>query len=122
MTLALERKDAQQVVERIGDIGTLVRRGLGRDPIEVLQCHDMVNAQSAGMSHIGAYQLDEAAVGLGLQRLWVKRRQSPVLASWIEDIRWGANSGVTDNYTGICPVPRPTDHRDTDLQIGTARR
>ena len=70
----------------------------------------MVDPQPAGVPHIGAHQLDKAAIGLLAQRARVERRQPPSLAGRIEDVRRRADLGarhhrrVVDPGLGAGPV------------------
>ena len=77
---ALERGDAREIGERVVEIGACRGRRALRDHVEPLERHDMVDAQRAGVPHVGAQQLDEAAIAARPQALGMRRRQTPLLA------------------------------------------
>src|SRR3954469_22600628 len=98
--MALQCKDADQILDRITDIST--GRGLLalRHPVEMLQTHRVVDQQSACMSHVCAQELNKAAISLFSQCARMKRRQSPVLAGWVVDVGWRADLGRRYHRSG----------------------
>ena len=95
VALALERDLADQFVDGIGDIGAV--RGLGAlgDHEQPRQAHRVVDAQHAGVAHVGGEQLAEA-----LPAGRARRRRDRAAA--------GASSGpVGENVSGGAPTVAP---------------
>ena len=77
--LAFERDMADEVVERIGEIGAVGRlRAVGNEE-QPLQAHRVVDAQHAGVAHVGAIERGEPRPALAGAGERVGRRQVPVL-------------------------------------------
>jgi hypothetical protein len=99
--LAFQSQDPDQVIERVANTSAVGRGAPLGDAVEVLQAHDVVDAEPSGMTHIGADELDEAAVSLFPQCVRMKRRKTPVLARRIKDVRRRADMRASQKGFGI---------------------
>jgi hypothetical protein len=63
----------------------------------VLERHDVVDPQAAGMAHVGPHQIDEAGIGFVPQGQRVEGRQAPVLSGRIEQVRRRSDMGGGDH-------------------------
>ena len=83
---AFERDMADEIVERIGEIGAVRRtRAIGNKE-QTLQAHRVIDAQHAGVAHVGAVDSAERGPALARAGQRIGRRQAPVLpldGEWI---------------------------------------
>ena len=125
---ALERDMADEVVERVGEIGAVRRPcALGNEE-EPLKAHRMVDAQHAGVAHVGRIERAQrrpAFAGAGER---IGRRQVPVLPLDGERIGRGANRCALRQRAGVRPgfgaVRRRPDGEvavEADLEAALAR-
>ena len=70
----------------------------------MLQGHDVVDAEPAGVPHVGAYQFNEAVITLFPQRGGIKGRQAPILPGRIINVRGTAD--LRTRYDRRCIRPR----------------
>ena len=84
VAMALEGDDREQLVRAVVDVGAVLRAPSRRDPEQAHQAHDVVDAQRAGVAHVGAQRLDDDAVAGRSQSIGPERRQAPGLAFAIE--------------------------------------
>jgi len=103
VALALERDDAEQVVERIVHVGAVAGLSSAGHPEQPREPHDVVDAKRPGVAHVGAQRGDEWRVGGRAQPLGRERRQSPVLAAQVEIIRRGTDARLD----GVQALVRP---------------
>jgi len=103
MVQAFTGDQAEQVVKRVMHIGAFGGRRVGRHPEQPHQTHHMVDAQRAGVLHVGTQDVDERLVADGAQVLWHEGRQTPILAKQIEFVGRGASAGaaVGDGKHGL---------------------
>ncbi|SAF22454.1 Uncharacterised protein [Enterobacter cloacae] len=87
MTLAFQRQDRQQIVNRILHVRPVIRRFTVRDPPQAQHGHHVVNTQRAAVLHVGAQQVDKRLVRARRHHVWIHRRQAPILAERAQDIR-----------------------------------
>ena len=119
VALALQGEDAEQVVERIGDVGALGRRCARRHPEQAGQVHHVVDAQRAAMAHVGAQRGDERGVGGIAQAVRHEGRQAPVLTVQVEVVgrRAGVRPRGIDALTGPgLGAARARSHREILIQ------
>ena len=100
---AFLRQLAQQIVKRIGDIGTLGGPGAVGDPKQANQPHHMVDAERAGVTHIGGDQFAKRAIAGAPPCEGIGRRQIPDLSFRREPIRRRADHGAARQIGGIGP-------------------
>jgi hypothetical protein len=67
MTVAFQRDDSEQIVDRIIDVSTVLRRRSLRNTVKALQAHHVIDPQAAGVAHVGAHQIDERPVAVLLK-------------------------------------------------------
>ena len=124
--LALERDMADEVVERIGEIGALGRLGALGDEEQALQAHRMVDAQHAGVAHVGGVErargppsrrrAPSSGLGAGRFQFW-------------PSVENGSGGAPTDDaareFARAAPRPRrrraPRRPRDRDRSRARAR-
>ena len=73
MAVRFERQQAQQIFQRIGEVGALGCRRAARNEPEPHQAHDVVDAHAAGMAQGGAQGREK--------RLETARRPAPAARS-----------------------------------------
>ena len=76
---ALEREAADEIVERIGEIGAFRRARAFRDEEEALEPHGVIDPQHAGVPHVGAQDRAQGGPALARAGQRIERRQAPVL-------------------------------------------
>src|SRR3954465_14446864 len=101
--MTFQGEDADQVIHEIGNVSALRGRTTLRNPIEMLKSHDMIDSESAGMTHIGADEIDEAGVSLVAQRMGIERGQTPVLPGRVENIRRRSDVRARDHKIRMRP-------------------
>ena len=104
VAVALQGEDAQQVLERILHIAAGRRRIAARNPEQVHEAHGMIDAQRAGVAHVGADDGDERLVGHVGEGERMQRRCSPVLAHHVDRIRRRSDRGPVDDH--VLGAPR----------------
>ena len=102
--LALQRDEAEQVVDRIGEIGALGGFRARRNDEQARQAHRVVDAQHAGGTHVGGDQRGEAAPAVARRSDRVGRRQVPGLALGRERVGRRADGDVARQLAGARPV------------------
>jgi hypothetical protein len=102
MAMAFQRHDTDQIVDGIADVRPAGRWLALRDTVKPLQTHHMVDAQAAGMAHVGSHQFDEWPVAMPRKGDRIEGRQPPVLTRWIENIGRRADFDVIEEI-GLCP-------------------
>ena len=78
--LALERDVADEIVDRIGQVGAFRRAGALGNEKEALEAHRVIDAQHAGVTHVGAVDRAQRRPALTRAGQRIGRRQAPVLA------------------------------------------
>ncbi|MNC24394.1 hypothetical protein D3C75_724480 [compost metagenome] len=86
MAHRLQRQQAQQVVQRVVEVGAFAGLGPLRDQPQPAQAHDMVDAQAAGVGEVGPQHFDEGAVAVALEAFGREGADAPVLAGTVEDV------------------------------------
>ena len=127
--MAFEPQHRQQGLEGIIDIGAVFRRRAARDQEQPLQLEGMVDADRAGMAHVGGHQRAERGEALRFERQRMERRQTPVLALGAEQIGRRADRQARREPVGMRPNLRATGIAadgeiaiEADLHAGTCRR
>ena len=94
---------AEEIVERIGEVGAFRGTGALRDQEEALEPHRVIDAQHARVAHVGA--IDGAQGGPALARggKRIERRQAPVLPLDGERIRRRADRDASRERSGVRP-------------------
>ncbi len=103
VALAFECDDAEHVLEGVMHIGAFSGGDARRYPEHAHQAHHMVDAQRAGVFHVGAQDVDQGCVGDIAQTMGHEGRQAPVLAHQIDFVRRGA--GMCAIGQDILPGP-----------------
>ena len=115
---ALEGENAQELLKGIVDIAALGRPLACRNPEEPHQFHDVIDAQGAGVTHIGAQQVDEGLKASGAQRDRIPGRQAPILASQIPGVRRRANAHAPREQCLVLPnLSAGTVHADRQILV-----
>ncbi len=70
MPPGFKAQQAQHVVEREVEVGTLAGRRTLRDDPQALQPHDVVDTQPACMGEVGTQHLDECPKPVALEAIW----------------------------------------------------
>ena len=84
--MGLEGQDAEQVVDRVIDVGAFGGGLSGRHPPQAQQGHHVVDTQRAAGAHVGAEQIHHGLVGRLEQLVRVHGGQAPVLAERAQNI------------------------------------
>ncbi len=116
VTLAFQRQDRQQIVNRILHIGPVICRFTVRDPPQAQHRHHVVDTQCPAVLHVGAQQVDKRLVRARRHHVRIHRRQAPVLAERAKDIRWRADGGFQAVEFTVAPGFR-TALCDADGQV-----
>ena len=119
---------ADEIVERIGEVGAFRRsRAFGNEE-EALEAHRVVDAQHAGVAHIGAVDRVERGPAVARAGQRIERRQAPVLPLGGERIRRRADRDASREFRGVRPgfgaVRRGADGKiaiEPNLQAAFAR-
>ena len=102
--LALERQDAEEVLEIVADIGTIAGAHAVGNPVEAGEPHDMIEAYRTGRASRAAYRFDEIAVaGIGVA-LRMEGGEAPVLAIFVEVVRRRAYANLGGEEVLVGPV------------------
>jgi hypothetical protein len=118
VALAFQGQDAEQVVERIADIGAVLTGEARRHPVQPHHAHDMVDAQRPRVFHVGAQHGDEGGVGRVAQPLRHPGRQAPVLAVRIEVVGRAADPGIERIELPVHPGLRAASvHPDGEIEV-----
>ena len=88
MSMGFEGQQAQQVVHRVIEVGTVAGRRVVGDHPQSLQPHDVIDAQATGMGEVGPQHFDERAKAVAHQTFGGERGNAPALAGTVEDVRW----------------------------------
>ena len=123
--LALQRDMADEIVEGIGEIGALGGlRPVGHDE-EARQAHRVIDAQHAGVTHVGAEQRAKTAPAVARRSDGVGRRKIPDLPLRRERIGRRADADAKREFPGARPALRAVGRRadgeiaiEPDLQPG----
>ncbi|MNO99224.1 hypothetical protein D3C76_909900 [compost metagenome] len=122
MALALQRKDGEQIVDRIMHVGPVVGGFTVGDPPQTQDRHHVVDTQRAAVLHVGAQQLDKGLIGAGRNHVRVHRRQAPVLTQRAKNIRWRTDGGFQAVELAIAPGLCPTlGHADRQVTVQANR-
>ena len=122
ITLAFERDDPEQLVERIVHIAALERAGAGGDPEQPHQPHDVVDADGARVPHRCAQRLREQCVAAGTQPVRAQRRKPPVLPVQVEVVGRRADIGAEREAGALRPcVGAGAIHRHGEIEVQADR-
>ena len=86
MAMRLERQQAQEIVDRIGEISAVLGGRALRNQPEARQAHRVIDAHAAGMRHGGAQGRDERLEAVRDQGLRREAGQAPILPARVEQI------------------------------------
>src|SRR6476620_7644451 len=94
MANAFKRENAKQVFPWILDISTGCWRQSSWDPKKSKKRHDMIESNGAAVLEITSQKFDEHAIAGAAQRMWIDRRQSPVLSLRCKCVRRASAVGA----------------------------
>jgi hypothetical protein len=97
VTVALQRQNADEVFQRISQVGPFNRDAAFRDAEEALKAHHMINPQGSGVAHVGTDKLDEGQVASLPECIRLKWGDPPILTRRVEDIGWRSDARARQN-------------------------
>ena len=125
VSMRLQTQDRVELLRPVLDVSALAGLGPGRDPVQPVHRHHVVDSEDSRVLEVMAEAIDPVRIAVLADSLRMQRRERPILAFGKESVRRRSSRGRRSKRIRALPnveAGRVNAQRQVEVEAGRSRR